>query len=872
MSDRMTAIPFGKLMDWILEEHKKGTIFGVHRLFTADASRTYELFGNKMETPFGPAAGPHTQLAQNIVAAYVSGARFFELKTVQRIDGEDLEVAKPCIQASDEGYNVEWSTELTVPQAQEEYIKAWFLLHIVALEYGIGNPDGFQFNMSVGYDLEGIKTKKIDDFIETLKDASHDNVFQDCIAWLKNHMDKFSHVTAADVDKIPAHICNSVTVSTMHGCPPDEIERIAMYLMNEKGLNTFVKCNPTLLGYPFARKAMDELGYKKMAFTDSHFKDDLQYSDAVPMLRRLQKAGADKGLLFGVKLTNTFPVDIKADELPGEEMYMSGKPLFFLSMNVAKKLADDFDGKLRISYSGGADAHNIKDIVDAGIWPVTVATTLLKPGGYERLRQLGQIFASEKAVTFNTVSSDGIATLLEKSQHDKRYRKMPKVYQERKIEETIPLINCFMAPCNEGCPIHQDITTYMQLVKDGEYAEALKVVMLRNPLPFITGTICYHKCMNSCTRNFYDESVNIRHNKLIAAEKGYKDILGQPPHKMASKGKSAAVIGGGPAGLAAAYFLARGGIDTTVFEKEAHMGGVVRSYLCEERHTISAEAIENDVSLIKAMGVNMVTNWTMTDWAELQKKYQYIVIAIGAADAGLAKRLGAQSGEDIPEAGAFYQDKGLVVNEKGRVVVTENEFRSSKPSVYIIGDGVHGVSSVVECIADAQKAANTILQMETTPKIIIPVDEEKIFDQRGILVDEPAEGCDGRCLHCDSYCGVCTEVCPNRANIAIKVPQLEQVQILHVDYMCNECGNCRTFCPWNGAPYQEKWTLFANEQDMALSHNPGMTFTDKRTGQCKVRLDGKTIYYTAGQVNPAVPEGIQRLIAEVFNNYKYLLL
>jgi putative selenate reductase len=868
----MTSIPFGKLMDWILEEHKKGTIFGVRRLFTADPSRTYELFGRKLETPFGPAAGPHTQLAQNIVAAYAAGARFFELKTVQKIDGADLAVAKPCIEAADEGYNVEWSTELTVPQAQEEYIKAWFLLHIVAVEYGLGKPDGFQFNMSVGYDLEGIKTKKIDDFIETMKDASHDNVFRGCIAWLKNHMDCFSHVTEADIDAIPSNICNSVTVSTMHGCPPDEIERIALYLMNEKGLHTFVKCNPTLLGYTFARKTMDELGYKKMAFTDGHFKDDLQYSDAVPMLQRLQQAGAAKGLLFGVKLTNTFPVDIKAEELPGEEMYMSGKPLFFLSMNVAKKLADDFHGKLRISYSGGADAHNMKAIVDAGIWPVTVATTLLKPGGYERFRQLGQVFAAEKAAAFTTVSSEGIASLLAKSQQDKHYRKLPKACQDRKGTETMPLINCFMAPCHEGCPIHQDITTYMQLVEDGDYTAALQVIMLRNPLPFITGTICYHKCMNRCTRNFYDESVDIRHNKLIAAEKGYTDILNQPPHKMAPKGRAAAVIGGGPAGLAAAYFLARGGIDTTVFEKEAHMGGVVRSYLCEERHAISAEAIEKDVALIQAMGVRMVTNWTMADWETLQQQYQYIIIAIGAADAGLAKRLGVHGGEAVPEAGAFYRDKGLMVNENGRVVVTQDGFRSSKPSVYIIGDGVHGVSSVVDCINDAQKATNTILQMEAMPKIIIPADEGNIFDQRGVLAAKPAEGCDGRCLHCDSYCGICTEVCPNRANIAIKVPYLEQAQILHVDYMCNECGNCRTFCPWKGAPYQEKWTLFANERDMALSHNPGMTFTDKRTGQCKIRLDGRTLYYTAGRVNPAVPEGLQRLIAEVFDHYKYLLL
>ena len=126
MSDRMTPIPFGNLMNWILKEHKKGAIFGVRRPFVADPSHTYEIFGRKLETPFGPAAGPHTQLAQNIVASYVAGSRFFELKTVQKLDGEDLPVNKPCIKADDECYNCEWSTELYVPQAFDEYVKAWW--------------------------------------------------------------------------------------------------------------------------------------------------------------------------------------------------------------------------------------------------------------------------------------------------------------------------------------------------------------------------------------------------------------------------------------------------------------------------------------------------------------------------------------------------------------------------------------------------------------------------------------------------------------------------------------------------------------------------------------------------------------------------
>ena len=394
MSDRMTPIPFGNLMNWILKEHKKGAIFGVRRPFVADPSHTYEIFGRKLETPFGPAAGPHTQLAQNIVASYVAGSRFFELKTVQKLDGEDLPVNKPCIKADDECYNCEWSTELYVPQAFDEYVKAWFACQVVAKEYGLGAMDGFQFNMSVGYDLEGIKLEKIDKFIEGMKDASETAVFKECRQWLLDNADLFEKVTKEDIEGISPEVCNCATLSTLHGCPPQEIERIARYLIEEKKVHTFIKCNPTLLGYEYARDMMDSMGYDYVAFGDFHFKDDLQYSDAVPMLERLQALAGEKGLEFGVKITNTFPVDVKAGELPSEEMYMSGKSLYPLSMSVAMKLAKDFGGKLRISYSGGADYFNIKDIVDAGIWPVTMATTMLKPGGYQRLEQIGQIFAN----------------------------------------------------------------------------------------------------------------------------------------------------------------------------------------------------------------------------------------------------------------------------------------------------------------------------------------------------------------------------------------------------------------------------------------------------------------------------------------------
>lgn len=132
------------------------------------------------------------------------------------------------------------------------------------------------------------------------------------------------------------------------------------------------------------------MGYDYIAFDEHHFNEDLQYEDAIPMFTRLKKLAEDNGLEFGLKLSNTFPVDVKAGELPSEEMYMSGKALYPLTIEMANRISKAFDGKMRISYSGGADYFNINKLFEAGIWPVTVATTILKPGGYQRLTQMAK--------------------------------------------------------------------------------------------------------------------------------------------------------------------------------------------------------------------------------------------------------------------------------------------------------------------------------------------------------------------------------------------------------------------------------------------------------------------------------------------------
>ena len=151
-------------------------------------------------------------------------------------------------------------------------------------------------------------------------------------------------------------------------------------------------------------------------------------------------------------------------------------------------------------------------------------------------------------------------------------------------------------------------------------------------------------------------------------------------------------------------------------------------------------------------------------------------------------------------------------------------------------------------------------------------DEEVITYRKGNLAEEDESRTDsGRCLSCNSYCENCMEVCPNRANIALVVPGMEKHQIIHVDYMCNECGNCKSFCPYASAPYKDKFTLFANEKDMADSKNDGFVVLDKENKTCKVRFVGQITDCKADDPADKLYDGLKKLICAVIDDYGYLI-
>ena len=996
MSEIMRPMSIGHLMHWIMSEYEqKKSIFGIEKIVKHENGQALPIYEEKIESPFGPAAGPNSQLAQNIVAAYVAGSRFFELKTVQVMDGADLAacISRPCIIAGDECYNCEWSTELYVPQAFAEYVKAWVACKLIAKEYNLGDPDAFVFNMSVGYDLEGIKSPKVDKYINDMIEAKDTEVFKECINWALEHVNEFKNVDEEYIRSISSNVSNSITESTLHGCPPAEIERIATYLITEKHLNTFIKCNPTLLGYEYARKRLDGLGFDYIAFDDHHFVEDLQWADAVPMLHRLYDLCQEKGLEFGVKITNTFPVDVTRNELPSNEMYMAGRALFPLSIHVARLLTDEFQGKLRISYSGGATIENIKELFDAGIWPITMATNILKPGGYQRMSQIADELMECGSERFSGVNVAALAAIDDGVEAKAMYRKPVKPLPERHVDKKLPLFDCFNAPCRNGCPIEQDIPAYLQAMVDGDAKKALEMILERNPLPFITGTICPHHCGDKCMRNYYEETLHIRETKLAAASQAYNEILPALKAEGSVAGKKVAIIGGGPAGLAAATFLSRAGVAVTVFERKEQLGGVVRNVIPEFR--ITADSIDKDVELCKAYGAEFKLGAEVTSVKALKAEgYTDVIVSIGAWKPGrsplaygevtdaleflmeakkngasmnigkdvvvlgggntamdvarAAKRLpgvehvrliyrrtkrympadeeelqlaiedgveflellapvGAENGKlkcSVMELGApdasgrrspvdtgrteeypadtiiaaigetidttLYAELGVEMDAKGRPVVDAN-MMTTEAGVYAVGDSRRGPATVVEAIADSAKAAAAIagISYDKYAEENVAADEKLYTAKKGVQSRDTGKTPDDRCLGCPTVCEVCTDVCPNRANVAIHVPGKCKAQIIHVDGMCNECGNCEVFCPYKGGrPYKDKFTLYWSEEDFLDSTNEG--FLPLEGTQVKVRLDGKVeTVDIAGETD--LSADAVAVIRTVLKDYEYLI-
>jgi putative selenate reductase len=381
-------IPFEDLIRRVFHEYDRhGKIFGLptEKFFMGlpNVNLSVNYMGRRASTPLGPAAGPHTQLAQNIVLAWLTGSRIIELKTVQILD--QLDIPRPCIDTETIGFNVEWSQELTLENSLREYVKAWMLIEIIRASELLGEEFSKHygdtvFDLSIGYDLKGIKSETMHAYIQGLKQASAT-------------IDALRHEIPPESPQFreleySSQIIDSVTLSTFHGCPADQIDQIVNHLLTEHQVNVIVKLNPTLLGQEEVAHILYEvLGYKALVLQPDAFEHDLQFDQAIALTRNMFQTATSCGKSLGLKFTNTLVVKNHKGYFADDVMYMSGPPLHVLALRLLKKVRDalgTLHARIPTSFSAGIDHKNFADIMSLNLVPVTVCTDLLKVPGYEK--------------------------------------------------------------------------------------------------------------------------------------------------------------------------------------------------------------------------------------------------------------------------------------------------------------------------------------------------------------------------------------------------------------------------------------------------------------------------------------------------------
>ncbi len=726
MSDAMHPLSLPQLFTICFEELQQlNSIFGIHKdsFYRPEhhPHLQFSRYGKLLESPLGVAAGPQTQLSQNIISSWLTGSRYIELKTVQTLD--ELEVSKPCIDMEDEGYNCEWSQELKLEQSFSEYLNAWIMIHILKAELNIGVPGevGTIFNMSVGYNMEGILNPNVQKFFRQMEGCPEElQQAMDLIRPLYPNIDKLN---------IPQQISDNITLSTMHGCPPDEIEKIGLYLIEQRKLQTTIKLNPTLNGADDLRYLLNEhLGFEDVVVPDLAFDHDLKYADSVKLITTLKERAKEVGVDFSIKLTNTLETQNHKDNFDktNEMMYMSGRPLHVLAINLAKKLQDEFAGELDITFSAGIDAFNVAATLKTGIKPITVCTDLLKPGGYERFKQY--FFNIDKS--FKDVAANSIEEFVLKSADttslsqakltninnyklevlaSSHYKKSSFPWKTIKTETSLNYYDCISAPCATTCPTHQDIPSYMHLTTTGEYKTALEVIRYSNPFPYTTGLTCDHVCEDRCTRMNYDETLQIREIKRFLA---FQEESVQRPVAKADRKEKIAIIGGGPSGLSCAYYMRMEGFQVEIFEAKDILGGMCSLTLPDFRTGV--EGVQKDIDRILNLGITLHENHPISSKAEfsqLQQEFDYIYLAIGAQ---YSKSLG------IPNE----EHQGVVGFLDFLEQVKRKQLTSLPKNVLVIGGGNSAIDTVRTAKRLLPKDGKVAMVYRRTPKEMPAAREE----------------------------------------------------------------------------------------------------------------------------------------------------